>query len=97
MKYGIIPIFEEVHKLFPNQYLYIFLICKKAYVEMGKFYHDVVNRANVFNLAKYFNEFLNSKEYNNLKTKLYEDFGLIEAYTSAVMIDVSTNNPKIRN
>lgn len=71
-KHGIMPIYE-ISSLPINQNLYAFLMCKRAFIDMSTFRSAVLKKSNIFNLAKFFNEFLASPEYARIIEQVNSD------------------------
>lgn len=73
-------IFKFVSPFIPNFYnikanhgIAMFILSKKAYLEMKKFHKDITDKKNIFNVLKYFNEFSNSQVYKNLVNQIASD------------------------
>lgn len=56
-----------------NHGISMFVLSKKAYLEMKKFYKDIVDKKNIFNFPKHFDAFVNSPAYKNLITQIKGD------------------------
>lgn len=95
-KHGIMPIYE-VGALPINQNLYAFLMCKRSFMDMATLRKAVLNKTNIFNLAKYFNEFLASPEYVRIIEQVNSDYDIIKIYAESFMVEVKSNNPKIQS
>lgn len=90
LKYGIIPIFEEMSHLPFRQSLYAFLICKKAYLEIKEFHTKIKQRANLFGITSYLAEFGASKEYINIEKQIESDLETIQANALTLLLDIDS-------
>jgi serine/threonine protein kinase len=95
-KHGILPIYE-ISALPINQNLYAFLMCKRSFIDMSTLRNNVYKKVNIFNLAKYFNEFLASPEYARIIDQVNSDHEIISIYAQSFMAEVKTNNPKVQS
>lgn len=78
-------IFKFVSPFVPNFYnikanhgIAMFILSKKAYLEMKKFHKDLVDKKNIFNLPKHFDGFTNSSSYKNIINQLKGDTEIIQ-------------------
>lgn len=67
------PFVSNFHNIKANHGIALFILSKKAYLEIKSFYKDIKDRKNIFNFPKYFPDFLNTGIYNSLTNQVKND------------------------
>ncbi len=67
------PFVSNFHNIKANHGIALFILSKKAYLEIKTFYKDINDKKNIFNLPKYFPDFLNSALYKSLANQVKND------------------------
>ena len=67
------PFIPNFYNIKANHGINMFILSKKAYLEMKKLHKEMSEKKNVFNIPKYFEEFTNSQAYKNLLNQINSD------------------------
>lgn len=61
---------------------------KKAFIDLNQMKKDMQNKSNIFQLNKYFEDFVNSDNYKNLLAQIKTDVEMIEAQSVCYSCDI---------
>lgn len=67
------PFIPNFYQIKANHGIAMFILSKKAYLEMKKLHKEMTEKKNIFNVSKYFEEFANSQVYKNLLNQIASD------------------------
>ena len=82
------PFVSNFHNIKANHGIALFILSKKAYLEIKTFYKDIKDRKNIFNFQKYFPDFLNNGIYSSLAKQVKNDLEIIEVQTTCYSADI---------
>ena len=62
-----------------NHGISMFIMSKKAFLDMREFYQAVAKRQNVFKLTKFWEEYTASSKYKSIETQIKADIDIVES------------------
>lgn len=90
------PYVYSLNAIKANHGITMFILSKKAFLEMKEFYNHLIKKNNFLNLDPFFNEFVKSKSYDNLIPVSKSDMDIIEAQIWAYKEDIESCSKEIK-
>lgn len=84
----IAPYVTNFHNIKANHGISLFVMSKKAYIDLNQLYKDMLAKKNIFHFNKYFEDFTTSVTYHNIKDQVKTDLEMVQAQAVCYSIDI---------
>lgn len=71
------PYIPKFYEIKANHGISMFMMSKKAYVDMKSFSRSIEKKENIFKIPHFFEDFVDSPAYSNLKKQVNSDLELM--------------------
>lgn len=84
----IAPYIQHFYQIKANHGIAMFIMSKKALIDMRMFMNSLLEYKNLFNLKPLFEEFCASPIYKNIISQIESDLGIIESQSASYSFDI---------
>ena len=91
----IAPYVTNFQNIKANHGIALFMMSKKAYIDLNKMSKDMQYKSNIFGFHKYFEDFTKSENYKNLLDQIKTDVEMIQAQCVCYSCDIEMCSKEI--